>query len=105
MRWLVQKLMLLSVWLWLAPACYAQPTEIRYASGEIARVGDTVDDNGQEAIVEKVVLTAEYLKIPSAKKETNDPGLALKWKIGLPVFRPITSKKWSGVKLLKRASK
>src|SRR4051812_46999327 len=33
--------------------------EIRYGSGEVARVGDRVDDNGEDAVVERIHLTAE----------------------------------------------
>ena len=82
-------------------------TEIRYASGEVARVGDRVDDNGQDAIVERVHLTAETAELVGedlvVKQVTQEPGLDLKWDIGLPVFRPVTSERWKGIKLKGRA--
>jgi hypothetical protein len=77
--------------------------EIKYASGEVARVGDRVDDNGQDAVVERVHSSPESAELVGedlvVKQITQEPGLDLKWDIGLPVFRPISSEKWKGIKL------
>lgn len=84
-----------------------QPLEIRYASGEIARVGDRVDDNGQDAVVEEVHTEsddAEVVGEDGAPHPTvRQPGLSLLWDLGLPIFRPVTSKVWQGIKLKGRA--
>lgn len=73
-------------------------SEIRYGTGETVQVGDYVNDNGFDAIVEKVVLTAEDIAFLGA----NAPGLVLKWDVGLPMWRPVTSEAWEGIMFLRR---
>src|SRR5262245_8193020 len=83
---------------WIRYASMDHVTEIRYASGDVARVGDRVDDNGQDAVVEEVLSTSEPAEVVGGdgvvKQITREPGLNLKWDIGLPIFRPISSEKW-----------
>lgn len=80
-----------------------EPLEIRYASGEVARVGDRVDDNGQDAVVDEVLAESEDAHLVGedgvAQPTVRQPGLSLLWNIGLPIFRPVTSKVWQGIKL------
>jgi hypothetical protein len=88
---------------WIRHYSMHHATEIRYSSGEVARVGDRVDDNGQDAVVEEVLSTSEPAEVVGEdgvmKQITREPGLNLKWDIGLQIFRPISSENWKGIKL------
>ena len=85
----------------------AQTSKVRYSTGEIAQVGDRVIDNGQPAVVTEIVVGEPFLstKMKNANlsfEAVQGTGLHLKYDIGLPVFRPVTSKHWAGVKFVSR---
>jgi hypothetical protein len=84
-----------------------EAVEIRYASGEVARVGDRVEDDGQDAVVEDVYTRPEVAELMGedgvVRKVVREPGLSLLWDLGLPVFRPVTSAMWRWIKFKGRA--
>ena len=60
-------------------------TEILYATGEIAQVGDRVDNEGWKSVVDDVIATSERM----AFWGLNEPGRILKCKEAGLVFEPL----------------
>jgi hypothetical protein len=82
---------------------YSMPhevTEVRYARGEIARIGDRVDNDGSKCVVDDVVATSERM----AFWGLNERGLMLKCKEAGLVFVPCSSIAWDAIVLESRAA-
>jgi hypothetical protein len=77
-----------------------EPTEIRYANGDVAQVGDRVDNDGWKSVVEDVIVTNERM----AFWGLNEPGLMLKCDEAGLVFEPCSSVAWDAIVLEGRAA-
>lgn len=75
-------------------------TEIRYASGEIAMVGDRVLNDVWKSVVEEVIASAEEI----AKWGLEEPGLMLRCKEAGLVFEPFGSDTWDAIVFEGRAT-
>jgi hypothetical protein len=76
------------------------PPVIRYATGEIAQVGDRVDFDGSAVVVEDVVASSDDL----ARWGLDEPGLMFAGeKVGL-VFESSESCCWDSIVFLGRAT-
>lgn len=74
--------------------------EIRYATGEVAQVGDHVNNDGWKSVVEDVIATP-------AKMDNwgiDEFGLMLKCAEAGLVFQPRASTTWDAITFEKRAS-
>jgi hypothetical protein len=76
-----------------------KPHEIRYATGEVAKVGDRVDEDGWDAVVEDVIAAPEDM----ARWGLDEPGLMLKSQEGGLVFEPCDSGSWHALEFRSRA--
>jgi hypothetical protein len=77
---------------------------VRYATGETARSGDRVIDNGIPAVVERIAVytKAEHPTLMTLKGEIPNqfadvPCLDLMLDVGVPMIRPSTSRHWNRV--------
>ena len=76
------------------------PTELRYATGEIAKVGDRVINDVWKSVVEEVITTPEE----QGQWGLNEPGLMLRCKEAGLVFEPFGSDGWDAIVFEERAT-
>lgn len=70
-----------------------KPTEVRYATGQVAQVGDRVDNDGWKSVVDDVIATPERM----AFWGLSEPGLMLKCNEAGLVFEPCSSVTWDAI--------
>ncbi|HEV3006437.1 MAG TPA: hypothetical protein VGX78_18345 [Pirellulales bacterium] len=76
------------------------PDTLRYASGEMACVGDHVLDDVWTAVVEEVITSPEDM----ARWSVHEAGLMLKTEAAGLVFEPCSSIAWDAIVLVGRAN-
>jgi hypothetical protein len=74
--------------------------EVRYATGEVARVGDRVDYDGWAAVVHDVIASAEDM----ASWGVKEPGLMLQTKEAGLVFEICSSIAWDALVFQSRSA-
>lgn len=73
--------------------------EVLYATGEVAKIGDHVDNDGWDSVVEDVIITPDRMAFWGLKK----PGLMLKCEEAGLVFEPCSSTSWNAIIFKSRA--
>ncbi len=68
-----------------------EQTEIRYSTGEVAQIGDRVDNDGWKSVVYEVIATSEQM----ASWDIDEPGLMLSCEEAGMVFEPCSLIDWS----------
>jgi hypothetical protein len=77
-----------------------EQTEVRYATGEVAEVGDRVINDVWESIVDDVIDTSQRM----AFWGLDEPGLMLECKEAGLVFEPCSSIAWDAIVFQGRAA-
>jgi hypothetical protein len=67
--------------------------EVRYATDEVARVGDRVNNDGWYSIVDDVIATPEQ----EASWDVSEPRLMLRCREAGLVFEPCSSVSWEAI--------
>jgi hypothetical protein len=72
---------------------------VRYATGEVARIGDRVNNDGWSSVVEDVIVTPERQSFWGV----SEAGLMLKCVEAGLVFEPCSSSSWDAILFESRA--